>query len=125
MKIIIASILFIVSVNAQACRKWAGKVHPNGGGFIHQSAKVAESVYVPADSMVCGFSEITGNVRIEENSTVTHNAKISDNVIIRGGSYIGGNAQISGDIIVENGSKVTGTANLSGSRTISREAINN
>jgi hypothetical protein len=67
-----------------------GRPHPNGGGWVSDSAKVAETAYVGPNAMVIGQSEVSDNAIIEGNaivignSRITGNAKVSDGVVIDG-----------------------------------------
>ena len=45
--------------------KGSGHIHANGGGWVADSASVADSVYVGPDAMVLGNATLTGNVRVE------------------------------------------------------------
>lgn len=64
-----------------------GHVHPNGGGWVSNSATVAPSVYVGPNAIVRGNANISGNVRIEDNAWV-ESAVVKDNVVISGNANI-------------------------------------
>ncbi len=45
-------------------------VHPNGGGLVTNTAKVADSVFVGPKARVFGDVEITGNVYIYDDARI-------------------------------------------------------
>jgi hypothetical protein len=78
-----------------------GHLHPNGGGWVDNSASVAASVYVGPYAGVAGVSVITGNVRIDNtarviDATVSGNVQVLDNAFVNTGTYYG-NAVLSGN----------------------------
>lgn len=83
-----------------------GTIHPNGGGWVENSALVDDSVYVGLHAMVLGNSNITGNVRIEERAVVkdviiSDKVIVTDNAFIKGGIY-SDEATIAGQAFLEN-----------------------
>ena len=54
----------------------SARLHPNGGGWVAESAKVDETVYVSQLSMVYGEAEIRGNVSLVGNVRVFDKAHI-------------------------------------------------
>lgn len=85
--------------------KNSGSVHSNGGGWVENSANVASTVYVGPHAMVLGFSNLSGEVRIE-NTALIRNAQISGNVIVSENAFVdrgtySGNAKIKGQAFSE------------------------
>ena len=97
--------------------KGAGHTHPNGGGWVANSAKVADSVYVGPDAMVLGSADLSGNVRVEDHAVVANGVTATDNVVISGHAIVDG-----GGMIYDNGWKF-GTVQLSGNAVISDSAV--
>jgi hypothetical protein len=92
--------------NFRASLKTDGQIHPNGGGWVQNSANVDASVFISPYAMVLGNSSISGNVSIENTALVT-DATISENTKIQGNSFvvggdISGNSVIKGQAYVEN-----------------------
>lgn len=81
-----------------------GHIHPNGGGWVQNSASVASSVYVGPTAIVLGNSNISGQVRIEgtalvRNTTMSGNVQILGNAFVDKGMY-SNNAKIQGNAFV-------------------------
>ncbi len=100
-----------------------GHEHPNGGGFVADTAEVADTVYVGRDAMVLGNSKISGNAVITgyavvSNATVCDNARISGYACVYGfwwaAPTISGNAKIGENAVVTAGASVTGNARVMG-----------
>ena len=53
--------------------------HPNGGGWVANTANVEDTVYVEPNSRVCDDAMITGNVVVSGRSCVRGNVIISGN----------------------------------------------
>lgn len=110
--------------------KGRGHAHSNGGGWVADTAKVDDSVYVSPDAMVLGNAVLTGNARVEDYAiingdvSVSDNAVISGHAIINGGGYyysdgwklgkvtISGNAQVGDSAVVITGCTVSGNAKV-------------
>lgn len=65
--------------------------HPNGLGWVANTAKVDKSVYVGPHAIVYGQAELTDKVRVEGTSQVSGHAKLSGNAVIAGNAWIDGN----------------------------------
>jgi hypothetical protein len=86
--------------------KFNGHLHPNGGGWVQNSASVANSVYVGPAAMVLGNANISGDVRIENtalvrNAVVSGQVRIRDNAFVDRGNY-SGSAVVQGQGFAEN-----------------------
>lgn len=97
--------------------KGSGHAHSNGGGFVADTAAVADSVYVGPNAMVLGNANLSGNVRVEDYAVVANSVTAADNVVISGHAVVDG-----GGMIYNNG-WVWGTVNLSGNAVISDGAV--
>ncbi|MBE6842363.1 MAG: N-acetylglucosamine-1-phosphate uridyltransferase [Ruminococcus sp.] len=94
-----------------------GHIHKNGGGFVADTAKVDDTVYVSENAMVLGNAVLSGNVRVEDYAVVANDVKASDNVIISGHAIVDG-----GGMIYDNGWKY-GSVVLSENAVISDSAV--
>ncbi|MEI6412175.1 MAG: DUF6055 domain-containing protein [Bacteroidota bacterium] len=83
-----------------------GHLHPNGGGFVQNSANVSPSVYVGAHAMVLGNAVLSDSVRIDHtaivrDATMSGDALVLDNAVVQGGTF-SDHATIKGHAYVEN-----------------------
>ncbi len=100
----------------------SGAYHPNGGGWVEETATVADSVYVGPRAKICNSPEVSGNVRIDGGNYgafVYNNARVYGNAFIGEYSYISGNAHVYGNARVL-GSAVEGNAKVYGSAVIGK-----
>lgn len=67
----------------------SGKAHPNGGGWVADTAKVDESAYVGRGAMVVGASQVLGNAAIEDAAIILGRSVISGNAKVSGGAVLG------------------------------------
>jgi len=89
-------------------RSAVGHRHPNGGGFVSDTAHVAETAYVGPDAMVLN------DARVEDN------ACIKDYAVIMGpGPVISGNAKVSGKSWVFGAIELSGNARMLEAATVS------
>ena len=114
--------------------KGAGHLHANGGGFVADSATVADSVYVGPNAMVLGNANLSGNVRVEDyaivaNSvTATDSAVISGHAVVDGGGmiydndWVFGSVTLSGNAVVSDHAVVTNSCKISGNARILQKA---
>jgi acyl-[acyl carrier protein]--UDP-N-acetylglucosamine O-acyltransferase len=57
--------------------------HKNGGGWVANTARIDETVYVGPHALVYGKSELSGRVRVEDFAQVSGTAVLSGDVIVR------------------------------------------
>jgi len=57
----------------------AAHKHPNGGGWVADSATVAETAYVGLEAKVYGYAKVFSNARVFGDARVYGNAEVSDN----------------------------------------------
>jgi len=97
--------------------KGAGHIHANGGGWVADSASVADSVYVGPNTMVLGEANLSGHVRVEDYAVVADSVTATDQVVISGHAIVDG-----GGMIYDNGWKF-GSVTLSGNAVIGDSAV--
>jgi len=84
-----------------------GRRHANGGGFVSQNAKVADSAYVGPNAMVLDGATVKDNACIKEFAVV-----FGPKTVISGNAKIGGRAWVTGDL------KVSGNARILEASTV-------
>jgi hypothetical protein len=89
-----------------------GKPHPNGGGFVANSAKVDASAFVGPDARVLGTASVLGQARILDRAVIRETATVRDRAEVSGAAVVGGNAKVSDDARVRNFAFVGGQAKL-------------
>ncbi|MBI2605472.1 MAG: hypothetical protein HYW49_05255 [Deltaproteobacteria bacterium] len=62
--------VFHQQANAFDCGGYAGHKHPNGGGFVAETAHADDSVYLAEGVRVCGRAKIYGEVYISGFSEI-------------------------------------------------------
>ncbi|MBO4877575.1 MAG: N-acetylglucosamine-1-phosphate uridyltransferase [Ruminococcus sp.] len=115
--------------------KGRGHIHSNGGGWVADTAKVADSVYVGKDAMVLGSAVVSGNARIEDHAVVAGSAAVKDNAVISGHAVVDGggwvyvnngwvqtSAEISGNAVVTDSAVVTAGCKISGNAKVCQKA---
>jgi UDP-3-O-[3-hydroxymyristoyl] glucosamine N-acyltransferase len=70
--------------------------HPNGGGWVADTATVDETVYVGPDAQVFGNARISDNVAIFDRSKVFGNAQVHMKAMVFGNARVYDEAVISG-----------------------------
>lgn len=104
-----------------------GHPHPNGGGFVADTAKVDKNVYVGPDAMVLGDSVVTRKAVITghavvNNATVTDYARIGDHACVYGFWWatptVSGYAKIGDRAVVTAGASISGNARVMGNAYI-------
>ena len=114
--------------------KARGHVHPNGGGWVADTAKVADSVYVGKNAMVLGTANVSGNVRVEDYAVVAGSAVVKDNAVISGhavvngggwiylNGWVSGNVEVSGNAVITDSAVVATGCKVSGNAMICQKA---
>ena len=82
--------------------------HPNGGGWVADTASVEDGVYVGPNALVYEHAKIHGNVLFSQNRYIVVYPKISDNSRVHGNAVVYGNSRISDDAEVAGNSRVAG-----------------
>jgi hypothetical protein len=71
-----------------------GKPHPNGKGFVADSATVELTAYVGPDAMVLGSAKVLGSARIEDYAVVAGSAVVKDHALLSGHALVRDTAQV-------------------------------
>lgn len=79
--------------------KFDGHLHANGGGWVQNTASVSSSVYLGPHTLVLGYAQISGDVRVE-NTAMVSDAVVSGQVIIRDNAYVQG-GQLRDEVLIE------------------------
>ena len=87
-----------------------GAAHPNGGGYVENSASVASTAYVGPNAMVLGGAQVRDDARIEDYAVVEGNAQVYGNAIISGHGWVRGNGQVYGNAKVRDYASVADDA---------------
>lgn len=101
----------------------AGHKHPNGGGFVADTATVEDSVYVGENAQVLGWANVSGNAKILGHAVVAGTAKVSGNAIIGDSACICGEARVSENARVIESAMVTDAYTVSGNATVKGTAF--
>lgn len=83
--------------------------HPNGGGWVADTAFVAMSAYVGPDAWVYGSAMVAPGARILDNARVYGSAKVEHDAIVCGGARVSGDARLSYGIRVGHNAIVSRT----------------
>src|SRR5271165_5876312 len=84
--------------------------HKNGLGWVANTAKVEESVYIGPYAQVLGNAQVFGNARVSGNARVLDNARVLGDAWVSGDARVFGHAQVSGDAWVFGNARVLGDA---------------
>jgi len=83
-------------VDAEIDRMVNGTRHPNGGGWVQSSARVAPTAYVGPHAMVL------------EHARVLEHAIVEDYAVVAGDAVVSGHARVSGQAVVKGSVKLEG-----------------
>ena len=72
----------------------AGHKHPNGGGFVADTATVDATAYVGPNAQVLDNAKVLGNARIEDCAVVCGRTEVSGHAIVNGHGYVCDNAVV-------------------------------
>ena len=103
--------------------------HPNGGGWVADTAEVATTARVAPLATVSGFARVEGEAQIVNEAVVTDEAvvkdfaQVADNARISGKASVGGHALVRGEARVFGYAKVYDEANISGRAQIYGNAV--
>jgi tetrahydrodipicolinate N-succinyltransferase len=104
--------------------------HPNGGGWVQDTAHVDDTAYVGPDAQVsgsarvygsarvCGSAWVSGSARVFGNAQVYGNAQVFGDAEVFGAARVSGNAQVFGDAEVFGAAQVFGAARVSAPRHV-------
>jgi carbonic anhydrase/acetyltransferase-like protein (isoleucine patch superfamily) len=86
--------------------------HPNGGGWVADTASVADTAYIGSDARVYGNAQVYGNARIYGNARVCGDANVFGNAEVSGNANVFGNAKVFGNARVSSNAWVFGNARV-------------
>lgn len=86
--------------------------HPNGLGWVANTATVDSTAYVGPNAQVLNGAQIRGFARIEDYAVVKNSAQVRDNAVVSGHALVEGNAQIFGEAKVRDWGHVFGYAEV-------------
>jgi|GEM_PF-1750365 len=92
--------------------------HSNGGGWVENTARVEESVYVGPNACVLGYAQVLENASLDgqacvlDDAEVFGNAKVLDNTIVYESARIFGNAEVSKLSSIGGNAKIFGYAKI-------------
>lgn len=66
--------------------------HPNGGGWVADTAHVADTAYVGPDALVFGYAFVCDEACVDGNARVFGEACVDGNAQALGNARVGGNA---------------------------------
>ncbi len=75
--------------------------HPNGGGWVENTATVAPTAYVGPHAQVKLFAQVLDKARVEARGLITDSAILSDIAVCRGEIRCG--TRIEGNMLVPEG----------------------
>ncbi len=86
--------------------------HPNGGGWVANTATVDATAYVGPEAQVLNTAKVRGLARIEEHGVVRNNAEVRDNAVVSGHAMVYENAEVYGNAKVRDWAMISGHAEL-------------
>ena len=74
--------------------------HPHGGGWVADTAHVADSAYIGPDARVYGDAWVNGDARVYGDAQVYGDAWVNGNARVSGDAWVNGNARVSGNATI-------------------------
>jgi hypothetical protein len=96
--------------------------HPNGGGWVADTASVADTAFVGFDAQVFGEARVCGDAQVYENARVYGDARVFGHAWVYGNAEIYGNAQVFDRAHVYGNAQVFGEARVYGNAMIKGDA---
>ena len=84
--------------------------HPNGKGWVQNTANVSASAFVGPDAIVYGNAEVYGKARVIDNARVFGGARVSDKAVIADDARVSGYSVVIGAAVVYGNALVDGAA---------------
>ena len=69
--------------------------HKNGHGWVANTARVDDAVFVGPHALVYGQAEVTEHAVIVDSAQVSGHARLGGNVIVSGNAWVDGNTKAS------------------------------
>ena len=92
--------------------------HPNGGGWVANTAGVEDSVYIDSEAVVYENAVVLGEARIFGSSRIKGSAVVGGKVRVNGASEVYGSALILGEAQLAGFSRVFGYARVHGEAVV-------
>ncbi|UWQ53105.1 hypothetical protein [Leisingera caerulea] len=111
------------------------KKHPNGGGWVANTALVARTAFVGPRASVGGEAYVGKAARIADDARVWGSATVTDRAVVFEKARVAGNARVSGDarisgavflsdnVRVSGGAEIFGEMELGGADTATRTPL--
>ena len=93
--------------------------HPNGGGWVQDTASVDETAHIGPDARVYGAAQVYGNAQVCGNAQVSGAAQVCGTAEVSGNAWVYGNARVYGAAQVCGAAEVYGNAWVSGAAWVS------
>ncbi len=108
----------------------AGAPHPNGGGWVANSATVEPTAYVGPNARVLDNAVVSHTSRIEDYAVVAQQARVegsggrsSASPVVSGYAVVRGDARISGNARIRDRAVVMGSAQVGGNAVVTEYAL--
>jgi UDP-3-O-[3-hydroxymyristoyl] glucosamine N-acyltransferase len=95
--------------------------HPNGGGWVENTAYVADTAYVGPEAFVLHFARVEDQSRLEDEAVVSGYAQVWGSCKLFQKSMVCGHAVIK-DVILTHSAAVGGSAVVNGPLALSEDA---
>lgn len=103
--------------------------HPNGGGWVANTATVEDSAYVGPHASVFGRARVlekaylNGMCRVHGDAVIIGNATVSDFADVFGTSTLCGHVEVSGHSVIRGDSRICESTHISGFVTVDSSRI--
>jgi carbonic anhydrase/acetyltransferase-like protein (isoleucine patch superfamily) len=91
-----------------------GRPHPNGGGFVADSAKADATAYIGPNALVLGRAKVLGQARVLDYATIRDDATVQDRAVVSGHATVAGRATVKDDARLSNYAWVQEAAVIAG-----------
>ena len=92
--------------------------HPNGGGWVADTATVADTAHVGHDARIYDNAEVYGSAQVHGSARIFGNAKVYGSARVSDDAWVSGNARIYGRARVSGSALVSGTAQVESTRHV-------
>ena len=96
--------------------------HPNGGGWVENTAVVASTAFIDSNAQVFGNAKVYGNAQVFGNAKVYGNAQVFGNAKVFGHATVFGNAKVYGNAWVYRDAWEISPIQIQGSKHFLNEA---
>lgn len=96
--------------------------HPNGGGWVENTAKVDETAFVGKNAGVFDHAQVLENARICDEATISGHAVVSQSAAIEGEATVFGNAEVGRQAVISGSAQIFGQAKVLGNTRVDQQA---